>query len=381
MKIIHIVHGKANPDGHNGISLVVYNMNKYEKLKGIDSQIWAIVDGTKSHYSHNRDEFVSIECFPRVWTPFGSHEIIEELKKHKNNIDLVHFHLIWFYDKNIIANKLKKLGIPFIITTHGTYSKPHAYTGKRLLAKWLFEKKFLNLATEIHLITREEGTGLQAYGYKGKSFVAYNGVDVEKVPSDRNKDFFSEKVFQDKIKFIWVGVLREDKNLRSLIKAVSMFPKELKDKFVCILMGPDYKENARKYIRLSKDLGCQDNFYYIGPLYAQDKYDAIESADVYVMPSLSEVFSLAVIDAMACAKPCLISSGCGLNYISEEKFSITCEPYSQDIYRGLEEVFSVQKKWKEMGNKAKKIVDEKLNWSAISDEMIVNYKRIIEGEK
>lgn len=84
MKVIHIVHGKANPRGHNGISLVVYFLNKYEKLKGCDSQIWAIVDGVKSHYTHQRDEFVTVECFLRVWTPFGNHQIIEKLREEKH---------------------------------------------------------------------------------------------------------------------------------------------------------------------------------------------------------------------------------------------------------------------------------------------------------
>lgn len=160
MKIIHIVHGKANPNSANGISRVVYYLNKYEKLSGVDSQIWALVDGIKEHRSYKRDEFVTVECFPRVRT-FGNREIIKALNKERHSIDLIHFHLIWFYDKNIIAKELKKLGIPFIITTHGTYSNPHAYTGKRLLAKWLFELKYLKMANECHILTPEEGTGLK----------------------------------------------------------------------------------------------------------------------------------------------------------------------------------------------------------------------------
>lgn len=381
MKIIHIVHGKANPNGHNGISLVVYYMNKYEKLKGIDSQIWGLVDDAKSHYTKERDKYVSVECFPRVWTPFGTHEIIEELKKNKDTIDLVHFHLIWFYDKNIIANVLKKMGIPFIITTHGTYLSPHAYTGKRLLVKNLYESKFLNMATEIHAITREEGTGLQKFGYQGKSFVAYNGVDLEKLPQNRKTDFFSDKAYNDKIKLIWVGVLRKDKNIESLIKAVSILPFEIKRQFVCILVGPDYKGNANRYMQLTKELGCQDNFDYIGPLYAQDKYNAIESADVYIMPSFTEVFSLAILDAMACGKPCLITSGCGFNYITDQSFSVICEPYPQDIARGIEELFGLRTKWNVMGKNAQALVEKELNWINITNIMIENYNRIIENEK
>ena len=35
------------------------------------------------------------------------------------------------------------------------------------------------MATELHALTREEGTGLQKYGYTGRGFVAYNGVELE----------------------------------------------------------------------------------------------------------------------------------------------------------------------------------------------------------
>lgn len=377
MKVIHIVHGKANPNGHNGISRVVYFLNKYEKLKGCDSQIWAIVDGVKTHFTHKRDEFVTVECFPRVWFPWCKNEIIQRLLDQKENVDLVHFHLIWAYDKNIIAAALKKAGIPFIITTHGTYSKPHAYTGKRLLAKWMFETDYLNMATEVHAITREEGTGLLAYGYAGPSFVAYNGVALEEIPVKRSNNYFSKKPCREKIKLIWIGVLREDKNLRSLIKAVAMLPKSLRERFVCVLVGPDYRGNGAKYLELSKALGCQDNFDYIGPLYDQEKYDAIESADAHIMPSFSEGLSMSLLDTMACGKPSLLTSGCNMNYFIQNDFFVRCEPHPQDVARGLEELFARQSEWGVMGENARRLIGEKLNWQKIADVMLDNYKRIL----
>lgn len=381
MKVVHIVHGKVNPNGHNGISRVVYHLNKQEKLQGCDSQIWAIVDDAQTHYSHKRDEFVTVECFPRVWLPIGRHEIIEALLAQKDSIDLVHFHLIWFYDKNIIAAALKRAGIPFIITTHGTYSKRQAYTGKRLIAKWLYECAYLNMATEVHTITREEGTGLQKYGYTGRSFVAYNGIDPAEIPDKRCMDFFAGKHYRNKTKLIWIGVLREDKNLRSLIQAVAMLSNVLRQQFVCILVGPDYRGNAIKYAALARKLGCADNFDYIGPLYGQDKYDAIESADVYVMPSFSEVFALAMLDAMACGKPCLVSSGCGYNYFIEKDCFVRCEPYAQDIAKGIEELFARRTEWPVMGNNARLWIEQKLNWVNITQAMIANYSRIVGGLK
>lgn len=379
MRIVHIVHGKANPTGHNGISRVVYHLNKQEKLQGVDSEIWALVDDAKSHYTHHRDEFVSVECFPRVRLPWGSHEIIERLIREKEGIGLVHFHLIWFYDKNIIAKALRKSGIPFIITTHGTYSTRHAYTGKRLLAKWLYELEYLKLTTEIHALSREEGTGLHKYGYQGRSFVVCNGIDLEEVPTLRRKDYFVTKPYADKVKLIWVGVLREDKNLRSLIQAVALLPALVREQIVCVLVGPDYKGNAAKFMALAKELGCEANFDHIGALYDQEKYDAIESADLYVLPSYSEGISLAMLDAMACGKPCLVTTGCGFNYFIKNDFFVTCEPYPQDIAVGIQEILGRRADWKRMGGNGRQLIESHFNWHRVAQMMTANYRRILNG--
>lgn len=381
MRVIHIVHGKCNPNEHNGISRVVYYLNKYEKLSGINSEIWAVVDDAKTKYQKVRDEFVTVECYPRIKNPLGKHQIIEDLRKEKDSIDLVHFHMIWFYDKNVIANELKKMGIPYIITTHGTYSKPHAYTGKRLFVKNITELPYLRGATEIHTITREEGTGLQKYGYDGKSFVAYNGIEPNEIPKEYNADLFINKPYAKKLKLGWVGVFREDKNLVSLIKAVAILPKELQDQFVVVLVGPDYKGNAAKYTDLAKELGCEQCFDWIGPRYNQEKYDAYYNFDAYVMSSFSEGFSMAILDAMACEKPSLLTKGCSMNYFnSEEKqFFVPCEPYPQDIARGLKELLGCQSEWKTMGQNARKWVDEEFNWPTITQKIILEYQRIIGG--
>jgi glycosyltransferase involved in cell wall biosynthesis len=379
MRVVHIVHGKANPEGHNGISRVVYHLNKQEKLLGCQSEIWALVDGVSEVSTHVRDEYVSVECFPRVWLPMGRHPIIDALIAGKDTIDLVHFHLIWFYDKNIIANALRRAGIPYVITTHGTYSTRHAYTGKRLVAKWLFELDYLRGANEIHTITREEGTGLQLYGYEGPSFVAYNGIDPQEVPSLRRNDFFAHKPYASKLKLVWVGVLRDDKNLRSLIKAVAGLSTAEREQFVCVLVGPDYRGNAAKYLDLARDLGCAANFDYIGPLYGREKYDALESSDVYILPSFSEGFSMSLLDAMACGKPSLITSGCSMNYFIDQDFFVRCEPYPQDITRGIQEVLGRRGDWGRMGANARRLVETLFRWDTIAQEMIANYGRIVTG--
>ncbi len=378
MRIIHIVHGKANPAGHNGISRVVYHINKQEKLLGLDSQIWAVVDDTLTQYTHRRDEHVKVECFPRVRLPFGRHEIIEKLIAEKDTIDIVHFHMIWFYDKNVIAKALKRAGVPFVITTHGTYTTRHAYTGKRKIARSLYELDYLNMASEIHVLTREEGTGLQKYGYNGKVFVVPNGVALDNIPTERRSDIYDATPYRNKIKAIWVGVLRDDKNLRNLIKSVSMLPKLIQDQLAVVMVGPDYRNNKAKYEALATSLGVRENFDFVGPKYEQDKFNALQSADFYVMPSYTEGMSLSVLDALACAKPGVMTMGCGMNYYLDQDFFVPCEPYAQDIARGLATLFERRDAWQEMGARAQALCLERFSWAAIAGELSHQYKRIAE---
>lgn len=376
MKIVHIVHGKANPASNNGISRVVYYLNKYERLAGIDSQIWAIVDGIKHPMTFKRDEFVTVECFPRVFI-WGGQEIIRRLKEEQNNIDIVHFHLIWFYDKNIIMNAINRFGIRSVITTHGTYSKPHAYTGKRKIVRWLYEKQYLNSATECHILTPEEGTGLMRYGYEGRSFVVPNGYDDIDTPKEIHTDYFKSHSFCGRIILSMVAVLREDKNIDRIIKAISLLPIHLMRQIAFVLIGPDYKGNAQKYVNLAKELNVSDCFYWIGPLYNEEKYNALFSSDGFIMASDSEGFSMSIIDAMACGLPMILTSGCNMKYLSDEKFYIMCEPYPQDLCRAITEFISLGSQRNNLGTKSIKLLNEKLKWDKIVQVMIANYERII----
>ena len=378
MKIIHIVHGKANPASANGISRVVYYLNKYERLAGVDSQIWAIVDGVKHHESYKRDEYVTVECFPRV-TLWGGRDIIKHIQKEKDSIDIIHFHLIWFYDKNIIMKAAKRLGIRTVVTTHGTYSKPHAYTGVRIVARALYELKYLNMADECHILTREEGTGLRKYGYTGKSFVAYNGYEPKDMPSENqiNRDFFKDYPFHNKTIITMISVLRSDKNIDMILQAISMLPEEKRKELAFVLIGPDNKGNAARFEKLAEELNIKENFYWIGPLYKVDKYNAMLSSDGYIMASDSEGFSMSIIDAMACSLPMILTSGCNMKYLSDERFYIMCEPYSSDIAQAIIEFLELGDKRMSLGEKAYNILYKHLLWNEIVSKIIKNYQRII----
>lgn len=378
MNIIHIVHGKANPDGHNGISRVVYFLNKHEKLMGHNSQIWAVVDGIKKHERYQRDQYVTIEMFPRVniFNKNLSDGICEHIRENKKKIDIIHFHMIWFYDKNIIANEIKKCGIPFVITTHGTYSKPHAYTGKRLLAKYIFETKYLNTATEIHALQPDEAYGNYKYGVEVAQFTLPNGIELGEIPIKRKKIYDSRLV--GKLVLVWIGVFRRDKNLIQLLKALSYLPDNIKEKIILIMAGPDNKGHKQELQIAAENMDIEEMVIFKDAVYKQDKYNLIETADVYIMPSLSEGMSMAILDALACGKPCILTKNCGMEYYLSENFFFMCEPFAFDIKRAICDMYEKRDRLDEMGKNALRLSHTIFDWHQIVEKMLKNYYRIIE---
>lgn len=380
MRIIHIVHGKVNPNSANGISRVVYFLNKHQKALGLQSEIWAFVDGQKSHETYVRDEYVTVELFPRLNLLSRNHPMIERFTKEKDSIDIVHFHMIWFTDKNILAKQLNLLKIPFIAMTHGTYSKPVSYKGKKQIARYLLECPFLNRASAIHALTPEEITYLTKYGVDRPSFVIPNGIDINQIPLNIRSDYFADKSYSNKIKIGWIGVFREDKNLDLLAKACSLLPKEIRDLCHFVLLGPDHKSFKNKLAKQIKGFGCESSFEILDAVYNEEKYSALNSFDLYIMPSSSEGMSMAILDAMALGKPCILTRGCNMTYYYNRNFYEMCECIPQEIAKAIVKMVQKKDKWSEMGTAAKKLINDEFNWDIIAQNLTINYQEIIKNE-
>ena len=209
---------------------------------------------------------------------------------------------MWMFDKNIVANTLKGLKIPYVVTSHGAYTKDKIKDvwWKKIPAKYAYELNFLNKAAAIHAICFEEMSSLREFGVRTPIFVVPNGIELAEIPNGLNDHYFQKnRRIKKKIKFLWIGNLKPCKNLDSLILAVSVLPKNIRDNLAFIIIGPEGTD-AKGYLSYLKKVaincGVHDLFHFIGPQYGKDKYEAIVSSDIYIHPSLSEVISFSVLE-------------------------------------------------------------------------------------
>ena len=218
---------------------------------------------------------------------------------------------------------------------HVHYAIPHAVSG--YLAKEVLKKnnKDLKLITTLHgtditlvglepsflplvkfSIEQSDGVTAVSRFLKEKTITNYhiekdievihNFIDTEVFKPVCNQNFKEHVAPEGEKILMHTSNFRKVKRVEDTIHVLAKVREEIPAKLVLIGDGPERSECTRlvRELKLEKDvifLGKQDG---IG--------DILSTADVFLLPSQSESFGLAALEAMACGKPVISSSVGGI---------------------------------------------------------------------
>ncbi|MEM2074264.1 MAG: glycosyltransferase [Nitrososphaeria archaeon] len=376
--VILITHGKVNPHTESGMSRIVFYRYKYVKklCPNIKPYIFSFVDGIKEKQTINRDG-VEITMFPRIFIRPLNHPMLKELNNLADeSTTLVDFHLMWFYDKIPIAREIKKRAISYVVSAHGAYSpdKIKVRVWKKIVAKYLYELRFLNDARGVLAQTPEELSDLRSFGVKVPIYLTSIAIDSEELKIIQD----SSPIFLDgQIKLAWIGNIRPIKNLHNLILAFTYLPVHIRNTVKLYIIGPvidkNYFESLKKIIQLNK---LNDQVIFLGPLFKNDKYSVLKSVDGYIHCSTSETISLAVLEAMAAGKPCILARTAQVSYLYNTNSFIMVEPWADHIAIGIKNFaeLSISERIK-IGERAKELVYNRFLW----EKVIYSYLQVVDS--
>jgi glycosyltransferase involved in cell wall biosynthesis len=128
-----------------------------------------------------------------------------------------------------------------------------------------------------------------------KGIVLYNPVSQPKV-YDKKQNLNFE--------IVYVGRLVKVKNVAALIEAVASVSKKA---FLTIVGEGNEKVNLENLV---KNLNLENQIRFVGFCNEPSKY--VSQADLFVLPSFSEGFGIAVVEAMYQSVPCLCSNVGGI---------------------------------------------------------------------
>lgn len=334
MKILHVI-GSMNPVS-GGPCQGIRNLNKAMAEKGVYREV-VCLDDPESQFL-GADPFIIHPLGPSKSAWQYSSKLLPWLIENLNRFDVVIINGIWLYHvfaalkamrivkRKKISNDSNKAPRLFIMP-HGMLD-PYFQkaSGRKLKAfrNWLYwkliESKNIKQASGL-LFTCEVEQRLAA-----QSFSVYKpnkeinvGYGVEDAPSfniEMQKAFLEKcPDLNEKPYFLFLSRIHFKKGVDNLITAyIKLFLQNKAQKSyrlpLLVIAGPGMETAYGKSLEhlILRYPEVRSSILFLGMLTGQAKWGALYGCEAFVLPSHQENFGIAVVEALACEKPVLISN-------------------------------------------------------------------------
>lgn len=303
--------------------------------------------------------------------------------------DIVHLHGIWSMVLHRCAVVCRRLGIKYVIAPRGMlepWSLQQKWLKKRI-ARWLYQDKDLKFAAALHATAESEAEQFRNLGFKNLIIVSPNGVNVPKSFEPRNTQNTRKRV-------LFVSRMHPKKGVLELVEAwaklssassVCSVVKDWIGELVYTVNGDFEREYEAKVKARIKELGLEDQFIFTGALNDDEKWKAYARADLFVLPTYSENFGIVVAEALWAGVPVITTKGtpwselevrkCGKWIDLPEDSNPSDWPALDSALEGV--MLMSDDELRKMGERGRRLVEEKYTWDAVVKMMVNGYKMII----
>lgn len=245
-------------------------------------------------------------------------EAVKWLREHRDEYDAVIVNGMWQYNSVVAWRGLKGSKVPYFIYPHGmldpwfakAYPLKHI---KKYLYWWLLQERVVRGAKAI-LFTCEEERRLARrsfWPYRCREVVVNYGTSNPKGDPEAQKEKFYQRCPEARGKrmLLFLSRIHEKKGCDMLIRSfAALVQKESRNEpWLLVMAGPDQTGWVPSLKALAQSLGVAERISWPGMLKDDDKWGSFHACEAFVLPSHQENFGIAVVEAMACGRPVLIS--------------------------------------------------------------------------
>ena len=295
--------------------------------------------------------------------------------------DLVHSHSLYLFHNLVTGRLCRRYGTPYLVRPHGTLDPyiHRRHRGRKRFMELLFEDRNLRGAAALHFTTEEEQRLAAPFTFGAPGLVIPLGVDLgefEPMPEPgRFRAAYPE--IGDKKIVLFLGRLNFKKGLDLLARAFGAVGRDRDDVHLA-LAGPDnddWEPRVRAWLRQD---GVLERTTFTGMLLGPDKLAAFRDAALFVLPSYSENFGIAVIEAMAAGLPVIISDQ--VNIWREVQAAgagrvIRCD--AGELAAQILDLLDHPETARQMGRQGRAQVEERFQWPGIARRLEAAYSRIV----
>lgn len=307
-------------------------------------QFWQLKKGHYAPESHfvEVDENGTIgftgEYGTSLYREIRNYALVAEEIALNNQFDVIHAHDWMAFPAGIAAKKVT--GKPLVVHVHSTDFDRSG--GDVNSVVYSIEREGMEAADKVITVSNlTRNTVIEKYGIEPEKVVTvYNAVNP--LPGKINLPI--QKIRGIKT-VTFMGRITRQKGPEYFVEVASLLLKRVPGVRFVMAGGGDLENKVIDYVAR---LGISDRFHFTGFLKNDEVYQLLDISDVFIMPSVSEPFGIAPLEAMQAGVPVIVSRQSGVaeivNYVFKTDFwdtyAMADAIYGLLMYPALGEMFS-----------------------------------------
>ncbi|MBA3630102.1 MAG: glycosyltransferase [Actinobacteria bacterium] len=235
---------------------------------------------------------------------------IQRALRREQGFDLVRIHSLFLFPQYAAWRYCRRTSTPYIVSIHGAldpYLRERGRFRKQLTA-WAWQNEMLRCASGVHVATEAEGVTVSEILPDLPLVTVPNGLDTRHFEGAHGGREFRRRFLagHEGPVVLYLGRINFKKGLDTLLESFAVAVREVTDARL-LIVGPDDEGLQPALEMQARRLGVSDGVTFIGPLHGPDRLSALAAAAAWVLPSHTENFGSAVIEAMAAGVPVIVS--------------------------------------------------------------------------
>ncbi|MEY4681522.1 MAG: hypothetical protein RLZZ276_3171 [Pseudomonadota bacterium] len=299
--------------------------------------------------------------------------------------DVVHIHSLFLFHVWAAARACRRHGKPYLLRPHGTLDpliRARRRLEKRVLGL-LFQDRVIREAAALHWTAEEEGALAAPACLGTRGVVVPNGLDLSAyatLPPEGGLRARLPAEARGRRIVLFLSRLNFKKGLDLLVPAFARVASRIDDLHL-VVAGPDdgMEARARGWVA-AEGIGARVTF--TGLLSGEAKLAAFRDAACFALPSYSENFGIAVVEAMACGLPVLVSDKVNIwREIAAAEAGRVVPTSVEAVADGLEAILRDPPAAAAMGARARTFVAAHYDWAEIAVRLEAVYRALAEGRE
>lgn len=381
MRVLHVIPS-VSPI-HGGPSRAIVDMERALSNAGIEvATLTTDDDGPGRRYrSGPASPAAGVpRVFCRKWTEFYkvAPGIVVWLAGNIRRFDVVHVHALFSFSSFVAATVAGIYGVPYVVRPLGTLSAYGMRARRRALKQVSFamlESRILRNAAAVHFTSQSERDEAEKLGVPMRSVVVPLGVSpaLEGHRSVAVRQCFASSGST----ILFMSRLDPKKNLEGLLHAMAQLRERHPDA-VLEVAGRGAPEYVHQLKELARGLGLADSVRWLGHVEDAEKASALARADIFVLPSYSENFGIAPVEAMLAGLPCVLGSGVAIaDEVERAGAGLSIDVAAPAVAEAMSVLLSDEGKRRRMSAAARAFAAQEYSLDVMAHRLIALYSGIV----